>query len=1485
MKNLLSRLFLTPLGPILAAAVVLPNLHGAAAGVATRAAAVDPVPALVEFSDVAPARSRVALAKEDKSKDKGKEKEKETGKDKEKEAKPPKFKVNPELKRAPRIQLALPNGLTVTAVRSELNDLGNGDFVWVGEVENHPFSQVALTSYQGASAGMVHLPWVEGGEYFDLLPQGDGGYVLVPVSLDGVTDGEPIPGGDGPAENDLVPATELNPAVVDLMLLYTPDARAHYEWLDSLYGTSGGIQARLVTAVATANAAMRNSRIHLLFNLVHMAEIYDPISPNMSGSLSALMNQYDGVMDEAHVWRDQYKADVVSLIGLHDGAGIGYVMSYPSIGFAGAAFSVVNANFLTSYTLHHEIGHNLGCAHNRASASVLGCFPYSFGYLDCVNGFGTVMAYSCTSGGYAQRINYFSNPDVLYNGFPTGVWFEDPNSADNARTINLTGPVAQQWRTGTVAPAAPSNLGATATVNGTTVFVTWTDNSANEAGFRLERSTDQVNWSVIATLAANIVSFEDAGLTPESTYHYRLRSYNGGGFSAYSDTASVVTTTNPPAAPTGLTATAINESQINLAWADNSTTETGFTIERSAGGGPWTQIAQVPANSTSFADTGLTMGTTYSYRVRSYNGVGSSAWSNTASATPQPPPPPATPSGLNPSAVSSSQISLVWSDNANNETSHQLERSLNGVVWSALATLGANVTSYLDTGLDPATTYHYRLRACNSGGCSDFTPGASATTLPLPPAAPSGLTATALSQTEIGLAWADNSANETGFQVERSLNGTSWSPAFQVAANVTSSIDTGRTANTLYYYRVIAFNAGGSSVPSGTASATTLPNPPAAPANLTATAVSPTQINLAWQDLANNETGFQVERSIAGGAWTLAATLGANVTVFQDTGLTPETAHSYRVRAVNAGGASAWSNVGSASTPAIPTLNPPLNPAATAVSWGMVDLVWTDNNTIEDGFEVQRSVGGQAWTPVAWVGPNLTSYRDSGLSAQTAYSYRVLAFSGASYSAASTTVTVATPAFVAPTATVTFNSIGSEDGYTLESAETSNIGGSFKAGTAYVGDSSRKYQYKSIFSFDTGPLPDSAVVVAAQLRLNVSATTGVSPWTTHGNCLVDIKGGSGFGGSTALAKTDFEAPADATQVATLSAAAKGQWSEGALNEAGRGFVNRTGKTQLRVYFALDDDNDGTADYVTFLSGSASTASLRPQLVVTYEASPTPAAAPFGLVAKPVSVTQIGLTWFDPANNETGFKIERSVDGVNWVEIARTTADVVMYTDSGLIEGQSYSYRVRSYNDLGVSSASNTATAVPSNPPVTGTFNSISTEDGWILESGENTGVGGSIKAGAAFVGDDRNKKQYLSIFSFDTSALPDNAVIVSARLRLRVAAFAGTSPWQTHGNCLVDVKGGTGFGGATALAVGDFAAAADVVAATTLSVATAVGQWSEGTLSSAGLNSLNKVGKTQFRIYFQLDDDNDGTADYVSFSAGGAAVGSKPELIVEYLLP
>jgi subtilisin family serine protease len=200
-----------------------------------------------------------------------------------------------------------------------------------------------------------------------------------------------------------------------------------------------------------------------------------------------------------------------------------------------------------------------------------------------------------------------------------------------------------------------------------------------------------------------------------------------------------------------------------------------------------------------------------------------------------------------------------------------------------------------------------------------------------------------------------------------------------------------------------------------------------------------------------------------------------------------------------------------------------------------------------------------------------------------------------------TVTSVAAP----PPVTVTLYSTAAEDGRIWENGETGNAGGGGNStdnttAALRVGDTNVDEQYKNIVSFDTSSIPDTATITSATLRLVRGTISGTNPFTTHGSCVADIVTG-GFGGSTAFAFADWQAAATATSVATLSnPAANGSASTGNLSAAGLAAINKTGTTQLRITFTLDDNDDLGYDYIGFYPGENATASNKPQLIVTYQ---------------------------------------------------------------------------------------------------------------------------------------------------------------------------------------------------------------------------------------------------------------------------------------------
>jgi phosphodiesterase/alkaline phosphatase D-like protein len=477
---------------------------------------------------------------------------------------------------------------------------------------------------------------------------------------------------------------------------------------------------------------------------------------------------------------------------------------------------------------------------------------------------------------------------------------------------------------------------------------------------------------------------------------YMLKELQGSWASQVARITYKLTIVSDSTAPSNLAAQATSVDQVSLTWSDNSSNEQGFQIERSLDGTTFARIATVGVNVVKYANINLTPGIKYYYRVRSYKGTVYSSYTGIASTTT---PVFTAPAMRTPIVLGPDQIRLLWDDNTTYETNYRIERSLDGVTFTALATTGANATAYTNTGLIPNTRYYYRVRASKGAINSDFSGVVNATTPGF--AAPSALVATAAAPDQIKLTWADNTAYETNYRIERSLDGVTFTPLATTGANVTAYTNTGLIPNTRYYYRVRASKGAINSDFSGAANATTPGF--AAPSALVATAAAPDQIKLTWADNTAYETNYRIERSLDGVTFTALVTTGANVTAYTNTGLIPNTRYYYRVRAARGAINSSFSEVAGAATP---VLAGPTGLSVSKVSASSARLSWTDNTPYESGYSIERSLNGVTFTQVATVGVNVSTYTNSGLIAGSGYYYRVRAYRGAIRSDYSSTANI-----------------------------------------------------------------------------------------------------------------------------------------------------------------------------------------------------------------------------------------------------------------------------------------------------------------------------------------------------------------------------------------------------------------------------------------------------------------------------------------------
>lgn len=229
------------------------------------------------------------------------------------------------------------------------------------------------------------------------------------------------------------------------------------------------------------------------------------------------------------------------------------------------------------------------------------------------------------------------------------------------------------------------------------IRLTWVDNSITETSYLVQRTTDGTTWVDAGTVSSPLDqpntkgttrSFTDPGSSATTPYLYRVVARNTVGYGGAFPEMTVQSVSPTlgvnlpalPAAPSNLTGTIASATRVNLSWRDNASTETTFVVERSTGGGAFSQIGTAPARAgtggtVTFADMNATAGAAYQYRVTAVNLTGSSAPSNVLALSMTAPSAPTGVTGTAARSGSGEVVTVRWTNTSTNESGFTVQWS------------------------------------------------------------------------------------------------------------------------------------------------------------------------------------------------------------------------------------------------------------------------------------------------------------------------------------------------------------------------------------------------------------------------------------------------------------------------------------------------------------------------------------------------------------------------------------------------------------------------------------------------------------------------------------------------------------------------------------------------------------------------------------------------------------------------------------------
>ena len=876
--------------------------------------------------------------------------------------------------------------------------------------------------------------------------------------------------------------------------------------------------------------------------------------------------------------------------------------------------------------------------------------------------------------------------------------------------------------------AAPT--GVTGVVGNTQVALSWTAPTSNGgnaiSNYDVQYSSDNgASWTIFSHTASTATNLTVTGLTNGVDYLFKVAAINGWGRANFATTAVTYNPFTLPGAPTNV-AGAAGSSQAVVTWTastPNGRAITDYIIQFSSNNGStWATFNDGTSTATSATVTGLTNSVAYIFKVAGVSAAGTSSYSsNTSAVTPQAVP--STP--LNVVGVGgNAQVSLSWSAPLSNGgraiTDYDIQYSSNsGSTWTTFTDSVSSATSAVVTGLSNGTSYIFQVAAKNSVGTGGYSVASAAVipfTVPGQPTSVSGVAGVS----QVALSWtapaSDGGSALTDYVVEYSTNsGTTWI-TFADSVSTTASVTvTGLTNGTGYVFRVSARNIAGTGLPSSSSSSIIPRTAPSAAQSVVGVSGN-AQVALSWSAPSstggNAVTDYVVQYSSDGTTWTTFTDSVSSTASCTVTGLTNGTAYTFRVAAVNAGGAGSYSVVSAAVTP----FTTPDAPTVVAGVAGNTQVVvsWTApaNNGGSAIIQYQVSYAPQGtdsygtWSTATATQSSGATFTVTGLTNGTSYKFKVAATNAAgdgSYSTSSSAVT----AYTTPGAPTAVTGTAGEGEVALSwSSPASNGGNSI---TDYI------IQYSSSNGASWTTFSDGTSTSTSE------TVTGLTNGTSYIFRIAAVNAaGTGVNSTSsaaAIPRTVPDAPFSATATAaneqvTLS------WSAPVFNGG-------TAITDYFVEYSVDGSewalfSDGTstlrATAVTGLTNGT------PYYFRVYainsvgmgqpsgSSSPvTPLTSPTAPTISRIDTSNALLTVYFSPGNDGGNPItsyQYSTDGgASWQTrtVGSTSSPLVISAlstngTSALANGTTYSVQIRGVNSAGTGNASLTTTATPVTVP-------------------------------------------------------------------------------------------------------------------------------------------------------------------------------------------